>query len=65
MDIKKKINDLLRTYRKIVEEKEKNIEETIGRPDQHDVWKEAVNERSCYVVMVKDLEKLLEECGDE
>lgn len=61
MDIKKKINDLLRIYRTIVEEREKVIADTIGKTEKHDEWKEAVNERSCYVVMVKDLEKLLEE----
>jgi hypothetical protein len=47
-------------------EKEKSIiAETKGKPKMYNKWMEAVNDSSCYMVFIRDLEELLKEDAEE
>ena len=65
MDIKKRISNLAKVYRTMLEEEEKTIAETIGKPDKHNEWMEAVNSSTCHKGIVEDLEKILAEIEEE
>lgn len=63
--MKRKIEDLIRIYKKMLEKENKIIEATVGKVDDYSKWFEAVNASSCYQIFIKDLEELLKEAERE
>ena len=65
MNIKGRISKLVRVYKSMLEKEEREIAETVGDLQRYEEWMEAVNCSSCHKVIIKDLEKLLEEIEEE
>ena len=65
MNIKGRISKLVQVYKSMLEKEEKEIAETVGDLQRYEEWMAAVNCSSCHKVIIKDLEKLLEEIEEE
>lgn len=65
MNIKGRISKLVKVYKSMLEQEEKEIEETVGDLQRYEEWMTAVNCSSCHKVIIKDLEKLLAEIAEE
>lgn len=64
MNIKGRISKLVGVYKSMLEKEEREIAETVGDLQRYEEWMAAVNCSSCHKVIIRDLEKLLEEEGD-
>lgn len=65
MNIKGRISKLVGVYKSMLEKEEKEIAETVGDLQRYEEWMAAANCSSCHKVIIKDLEKLLEEIEEE
>lgn len=59
--MREKIETLIKIYDKMLEEQKSIIAETEGKTEMYSKWTEAVNNCSCYAVLIRDLEDLLKE----
>ncbi len=60
-----RISKLVNVYKSMLEKEEREIAETVGDLQRYEEWMEAVNCSSCHKVIIKDLEKLLEEIEEK
>ena len=63
--MREKIETLVKIYKKMLEKEKSIIAETKGKPKMYNKWMEAVNDSSCYMVFIRDLEELLKEDAEE